>query len=101
MRTRLYGALSELNVVVPEGEAFDRVHEDYIAIATAGVSNDAQRERLLTAGTDLVAGQGAQVVLLGGTDLSLAYRGANVVFPVLDSAIIHADAIAQRAMKAA
>lgn len=99
MRSRLYGALSDLDVVVPLGDALDRVNDDYIAIAIAGSASDEQRERLLAAGSDLVQTQGAQVVLLGGTDLSLAYTGASLDFPVLDSALIHADAIAQVAME--
>jgi len=99
MRSRLYGALSDLDVVTPIGEALDRVNDDYIAIAIAGSANDEQRERLLAAGSDLIQTQGAQVVLLGGTDLSLAYTGASLDFPVLDSALIHADAISQAAMK--
>ena len=42
--------------------------------------------------------QGAEVVVLGGTDLSVAFHGGDPGYPVVDSAIVHADAIARAAM---
>jgi len=44
METRLYGAISSAAIVVPEGEALDEVHKNYVEMATAGRSlmrNDA------------------------------------------------------------
>ena len=40
---------------------------------------------------------GAEAVLLGGTDLFLAFEGENCGFPVFDCAAIHMDAIYRRA----
>ena len=42
--------------------------------------------------------EGAEAVLLGGTDLNLVYGHADVDFRVIDSALVHADAIASQAL---
>jgi aspartate racemase len=67
-------------------------------VAIAGVATPAQRERLLTAGERLVRDQGAEVVLLGGTDLNLVYDGVVLDFPVIDSAAVHVEAIVHTAL---
>ena len=93
MQTCLYGALSELDHVAPIGNELAQVNDDYVAMAIAGAATPDQRERLLTAGERLVRVQGAEVVLLGGTDLNLVYDGVALDFPVVDSAAVHVDAI--------
>lgn len=98
MQTYLYGALSELEPIAPAGDDLSQVNDDYVAMAIAGTASPAQRERLLGAGQRLVHDQGAEVVLLGGTDLNLVYGGASLDFPVIDSAMVHADAIVSAAL---
>lgn len=98
METALYGALSDLEVEIPQGDALAEVHGDYLAVAVAGVALPDESARLLEAGAALVRDQGAEAVLLGGTDLSLVYDGAEVDFRVVDSAAAHADAIVQAAL---
>ncbi|NKB66636.1 MAG: aspartate/glutamate racemase family protein [Candidatus Latescibacteria bacterium] len=95
MQTRLYGALKEVDTVAPSGEQLTQVNDDYIAMAIAGSATTDQRQRLLTAGRNLVEQQNAEAILLGGTDLNLVYDGTETDFPVpvLDSAKIHVDAI--------
>lgn len=98
MQTGLYGALSELDPVAPIGDDLTQVNDDYVAVAIAGSATSVQRERLLAAGDSLVRHQGADVVLLGGTDLNLVYDGISLEFPVVDSAIVHVDAIVNTAL---
>ena len=98
MQTGLYGALSELEPVAPVGDDLIQVNDDYMAMAIAGTASPEQRERLLDAGHRLVNDQGAEAVLLGGTDLNLVYEGATLDFPVIDSAMVHADAIVNAAL---
>lgn len=93
METRLYGALSSVRVVVPPGAELDVVHESYAAMATGGRVTDAQRQVFFAAGERLCGEQGAEVVLLGGTDLFLAFQGRDAGFPVLDCADVHVEAI--------
>lgn len=98
MQTALYGALAPFGPVNPQGDDLDQVHDDYVSIAVAGAATDEQSGRLIDAGQKLVNEQGAEAVLLGGTDLSLVYNYANVDFRVIDSAIVHADTIAAEAL---
>jgi aspartate racemase len=100
MVTRLYGAISSATVVVPLGTELDEVHESYAAMATAGRVNDSQRRVFFAAGERLCREQGAEVVLLGGTDLFLAFRGRDAGFPVLDCADVHVEAIYQASLRA-
>ena len=93
METCLYGALNEFDPVTPIGSDLAQVNDDYVAMAIAGAATPAQRERLLIAGKRLVRDQGAEVVLLGGTDLNLVYDGATFDSPVVDCAMVHVDAI--------
>jgi aspartate racemase len=92
METRLYGAIATAAVIVPEGEEFEDVQANYGAMATVGKVTDAQRRVFFDAGARL-RDRGAEVVLLGGTDLFLAFQGQDCDFPVLDLADVHVDVI--------
>ncbi|MEM7406215.1 MAG: aspartate/glutamate racemase family protein [Pseudomonadota bacterium] len=98
MQTGLYGALADLEPLAPLGGSLMQVNDDYVAIAIAGKAEDAERERLVAAGKALVDEQGAEVVLLGGTDLNLVYSGDELDVPVVDSAAVHVDAIVSAAL---
>ena len=93
MQTGLYGALSELDPVAPIGDDLTQANDDYVAMAIAGSATPDQRERLLQAGQQLVDNQSVDAILLGGTDLNLAYEGATFAVPVIDSAAVHVDTI--------
>lgn len=93
MGSVLYGGLNEVEVVVPEGDDFEAVHRDYIAMATAGQATDAQRDTMFTVGKKLHQDQGAEMIVLAGTDLFLAFDGRPCDFPVLDSALVHIEAL--------
>ena len=96
MRSRLYG-LPGVEVIAPEGDTATRVDADYKAMAQAGIALVEQRERLIAAGAGLLT-RGAEAVLLGGTDLSLVFDGSEVGYPVIDGAVVHAEAIARVAL---
>jgi aspartate racemase len=98
MRTRLYGGITAAACVVPAGEAMQRVHDAYIAMAGEGRVSDAQRAVFLSAGAQMTREQGADAIMLGGTDLFLAFDDADPGFPLIDCAAIHIDAIYQRSI---
>jgi aspartate racemase len=93
MASRVYGALSGLEVIVPGGESFDATHDAYIAMATAGQVTEQQRALFFAAGSELCRTQGAEAVVLAGTDLFLAFEGYDCGFPVIDSAEVHINAL--------
>jgi aspartate racemase len=98
METRLYNAISSAAAVVPEGKALDEVHKNYVEMATTGRVTDAQRLVFFTAGENLCRDRGAEAVLLGGTDLFLAFQGYDCGFPVLDCADVHVEAIYKKSI---
>jgi len=91
--------LSDVEIVVQEGDDFETVHREYIAMATAGQSNDQQRDRMFSIGKALCQQQGADRVVLAGTDLFLAFDGRPCGFPVLDSALVHVDALFRESVR--
>ena len=95
MESGLYGRLTSVRVVLPAGDALQKVHETYGAMASVGRITEAQRQFFHTAGRALID-QGAEAVLLGGTDLFLAFQGLEPGYPVMDSADIHVEAVYQR-----
>jgi aspartate racemase len=98
METRLYGAITSATVIAPEGDEFEEVQANYGAMAIAGRVTDAQRRVFFRAGERLCE-KGAETVLLGGTDLFLAFAGRDCGFRVLDLADVHVEAIYQKSVE--
>jgi aspartate racemase len=92
MESKLYGGIPSVEVVPTQGAAVDLVHDTYVAMATIGHVTEAQRQVFFEAGRALCE-RGAEAILLGGTDLFLAFAGHDPGFPVIDCADIHVDAI--------
>lgn len=99
MQSQFYRGIPAATVIAPSAPELDAVHEAYVAMAAAGLVNAEQRDVFETAAQGLIEAAGAQAILLGGTDLVLAFDGATSSFPVIDCAAIHAGKIAQRAME--
>ncbi|MBS0526207.1 MAG: aspartate/glutamate racemase family protein [Proteobacteria bacterium] len=92
METGLYGGVSSAELIAPAGERFGQVGDAYSAMAGIGKVTDEQRRIFFTAGRELMA-RGAEAVMLGGTDLFLAFVGQPPPFPLVDCADLHVDAI--------
>ena len=100
MESGLYGGITAARIVRPEGEALEQVHSAYIAMAGEGRVTDEQRSVFFSVGRQLCEAQGAEAVVLGGTDLFLAFAGQDCGFPVLDCADVHVDALYRRSVGA-
>lgn len=98
METKLYGGITGAEVVAPEGAVRDEVHQNYVDMAIPGHVTEAQRRVFFAAVGRLCREQGAEAVLLGGTDLFLAFAGQDCGFPVLDCAEIHVEHIYRRSV---
>ena len=102
MGSKLYGKLDGVCEVFTPGDdgadAMEQAHADYAALAIGGVATDELRSRLFGAARRL-CDRGAEAVLLGGTDLNLAFDGTEPV-PVIDSAEVHVEAIVREALEA-
>ncbi len=100
MRSQFYGGISDVTIVAPTGPGVDQVHEAYVTMATAGSVTPEQRHVFESAAASLINDQGAEAILLGGTDLVLVFGGAHSPYPVIDCAAVHAKAIAQHTLGA-
>lgn len=96
MKTHFYGGVTSTEILVPPPPVIDKVHRAYVDMALAAAVDTAQKKIFFDAGQAL-ADQGAETILLGGTDLFLAFDGERVPFETLDCAGVHINAIAQAA----
>jgi aspartate racemase len=98
MRTRLYGQLVRTEAVAPDGD-LAALGLTYQAIAVTGACTPEQRATLLEAGRRMVTQQGAEAVVLAGTDLGLAFDGStDPGYPVIDALDVHVAVLADLAL---
>lgn len=98
METRFYGRVASAEIIPPREPDLEYVHQAYTSMATAGFVTEDQRSIFNAVSHRLLEDQGAEAIMLGGTDLALAFNEQTAGFPLVDCAGIHADAIAQLAM---
>ncbi|MEO0449744.1 MAG: aspartate/glutamate racemase family protein [Pseudomonadota bacterium] len=96
MATAMHGKLEGIDVVTPKSDDLDLVHETYVDLALSGVPTDQHRDVFFRTGEEMVTAQGAQAILLGGTDLNVAFDTHTPPFDIIDCAGIHIDAIAAK-----
>jgi aspartate racemase len=99
MESGLYGGISSAAIVVPEGDTLEQIHKSYVEMAIAGRVTDAQRRTFFSMGQHLCRVRGAEAVLLGGTDLWLAFEGQDCGFPVIDCSEVHVEALYRRSVR--
>jgi aspartate racemase len=95
VETGMFGSLGDIEVVVPQPGELDQIHRIYMDIV-AGRGSDTHTEELRALARTFIARDGAQAVLLAGTDLSMALNEKTAGFPAVDCARIHIDAIVKR-----
>jgi aspartate racemase len=96
MDSRAYGRITAAQVLLPDEPEREAVHRAYREMAVPGRVTPAQREVFFAAGRALKA-RGAEAIVLGGTDLFLAFDGEDCGFATLDCAQVHVEAILARA----
>lgn len=99
MKTGFYGGVTSTEILVPPPPVIDKVHRAYVDMALTAAVDTTQKKVFIDAGQAL-ADRGAETILLGGTDLFLAFDGETVPFETLDCADVHINAIARAASQA-
>ena len=99
METGFYGKVSGIDLVRPPDADIAAAHDAYVGLATAGRVTEAQRDTLQAAGREMTDAQGAEAIVLGGTDMFLAFEGRDPGFPIIDAAEVHIAAIFAAAAK--
>jgi len=96
MRTRLYCQLHQTEAVALDDE-IETVGQTYQDIAVAGACSPAQGQLFLDAGRRMVDEQGAEAIVLAGTDLNLAFDGQQPGYRVIDALDVHVELLARLA----
>jgi aspartate racemase len=95
IESRMFGCLGEIETVMPKPPEIERIHEIYKDFVE-GRGSDAQAQELRKIAQTFIARDGAQSVLIAGTDLSPVFTESNAGFPMIDCARVHIDAIVER-----
>lgn len=96
MRTRLYGKLTRTEAVALDDD-IETLGQTYLDVAVAGVCSSSQRQLFLDAGQRMVDEQGAEAIVLAGTDLNLAFDGQEPGYRVIDALDVHVELLARLA----
>ena len=96
MRTKLYGQLARTEAVALDAE-IDTIGQAYQEMAVAGHCTPAERTLFVEAGRRMAQEMGAEAIVLGGTDLGLAFDGQDPGYRVIDALDVHVAVLADLA----
>src|SRR4051795_10892186 len=94
VRSRMFGRLG-VDVVMPTDDEIEFINNAYLDVVYDR-STPATLDRLRELAHTLIRRDGAEAVLLAGTDLSMVMNEQNAGFPTLDCAGVHIAAITNR-----
>ena len=97
MQGNMFGRLENVDIVPLTAEELNLVASNYLIIARTGNAGLADIEAIRAVAKRL-ANDGADAVILAGTELSLAFDEATAGFPALDSGRVHVNAIVEAAL---
>ena len=94
VESRMFDRLG-VDVIVPNTEEIEQIHNTYMDVLH-NRSTPKQIDGLRQVARTLIARDGAEAVLLAGTDLSMVLNENNAGFPTIDCAATHIKAIAKK-----
>jgi aspartate racemase len=89
----LFGRLDGVDVVRPKPEEITFIHDTYTQLARTGSATPQQSDQLIATARTLCDRDGAEAIVLAGTDLATLFNESNTPFPHLDCARAHIRAI--------
>lgn len=87
-----------IRVIIPAADDIDRIHAIINQELIVGKINASSRQ-FFSLVIEKLKRQGAEGVILGCTEIGLLVKQADSVLPVYDTALLHADAAAEFAMR--
>ncbi|MDB5365078.1 MAG: Asp/Glu racemase [Rhodospirillales bacterium] len=93
MESNLFGGLGDIEIVAPRPAELDRIQALYLSIVQAGSGTQAVRRELVEIGQELQRREGAEMIVLAGSELALVFDENETALPVFDCARAHLDAI--------
>ena len=94
VESRMFDRLG-VDVIVPRVEEIEQIHNTYMDVL-CDRSTPAQIDSLRQVARTFIARDGAEAVLLAGTDLSMVLNEDDAGFPTINCAAAHIKAIAKR-----
>jgi len=93
VESALFGQLSGVEIATPRPEEVDQIHNAYVEIVSARCGTPEIYRVLTDLAHTLCRRDGAEAIVLAGTELSLVFNDSNTDFPAIDCARVHLDAI--------
>jgi len=98
MESDLYGKLPGVEFVRARPDELDEIHHIYVTLVDARRGSAEMHDRLTELAQTLSSRDGAEALLLAGTDLTLVFNESNTRFPAIDCAALHLAAIEKAAL---
>jgi len=95
IETQMFGSLDGIETIMPAAREIERIQDIYKDFVE-GRGSQAQADELREFARTFVTRDGAESVLIAGTDLSPVFTESNAGFPMIDCARVHIDAIVKR-----
>jgi aspartate racemase len=96
IESKLFGALTGVDVVTPRPDEIDAIHKVYVEIVATGRGLPEHESGLRRLAHELCRRDGVEAIILAGTELSLVFHEGNTDFPAIDCAQIHIEALVQQ-----
>jgi aspartate racemase len=93
METHMFGALQDIDVILPRPEELDTIAEIYLRVVQEARASKDEFERLRVIAHSLLDRERLDAIILAGTDLAFVFNPSNTDFPHVDGARVHLQAI--------
>jgi aspartate racemase len=99
IESALFGMANGVEVIQPRQDEMEFIHRTYVEIVQKGEGTVEQLKSLTQLALTLCKRDGAETIVLAGTDLALLFNENNIEFPYVDCAALHIEAILQKALQ--
>jgi aspartate racemase len=99
VESRLFGQLENVDVVTPQPDEVDYIHDTYLQLVGTGAGSAMQHQGLSRLAHQLIERDAVEAIVLAGTELALVFDENDISFPNINGARLHLDAITRRALE--
>jgi aspartate racemase len=92
----LFGRLTDVEIVKPKPDEVDFIHDAYVRIVAAERGDTGDTEGFRHLARTLISRDGADAIVLAGTELALVFDEKSAGFPAVDCARVHVEAVMAR-----
>jgi aspartate racemase len=93
MESSLYGFAGNVEIIRPTPDEMGTIHSTYLELLQKGVGTEEQHRNLTAIAQTLQQRDGAEAIVLAGTDLAVLFNETNTTFPHIDCAALHLERI--------